>query len=247
MEGLDDATFQVPSDVVVQRLKTFNRAAKTVGADLLSSYNSKENNTKDGTDTDEGPPSEEGIKLLSQITQCHPLFFSIETDDEEPSYCYLATLQRKRLQASNLSNCIGHLGCQTGRRLETKQLIEHIKKHQGWPAQVIGKTLELYQTQIQSTRNPDTSTKRKEPEKSNDTTDPLLFEDSESKDSAAKRYDLGKSVRLTPPKPTAARARTRSDRQNNKKQRLLALYDDGNTEMTQVTEEDVIDDNSAAN
>eukprot|EP00956_Cyclotella_meneghiniana_P021188 scaffold38204_cov66-Cyclotella_meneghiniana.AAC.2 len=177
VEGLDDVTFQVPPDVVVQRMKAFNRAVKMVGADLLSSYNSKENDTVDGTDTDEGPPSEEDIKLLSQITQCHPLFFSIETDDEETSYCYLATLQRKRLQASNLSNLIGHLGCRTGRRMDTKKFIEHIKRHQGWPAQVIGKTLELYQTQIQSTRNAGASTKRKEPEKSNDTTDPQSFED----------------------------------------------------------------------
>ena len=246
VEGLGDAAFQVSSDVVVQRMKAFNRAVKMVGAELLSSYSSTANDTEDGTVTDDGPPSEEDIKLLSQITQCHPLFFSIETDDEETSYCYLATLQRKRLQASNLSSLIGHLGCRAGHRMETKKFIAHIKQHEGWPAQVIGKMLELYQTQIQSIRKPRASTKRKEPEKPDDTTDPLSFEDSESKDSEAKRYGSRKSLRLTPPKKAAARARTRSDRQKQK-ERLLALKDDGKTEMTQETEEDESDDNPAAN
>ena len=146
---------------------------------------------------------------------------------------------------------------------------------------MIGKMLELYQTQIQSIRKPkaskepensnDTtdpllfedsetedskpkasirkpkaSTKRKEPEKSNDTTDPLSFEDSESEDSEAKRFGSRKSLRLSPPKKAATRPRTRSDRQKQKA-RLLALKDDGKMEMTQETDEDESDDNSAAN
>eukprot|EP00956_Cyclotella_meneghiniana_P000766 scaffold831_cov42-Cyclotella_meneghiniana.AAC.2 len=200
VEGLDDAAFRVSSDVVVERMKAFNRAVKVVGAELLSSYGSNANDTEDGTvNTDDGPPSEEDIKLLSQITQCHPLFFSIETDDEETGYCYLATLQRRRLQASNLLSLIGHLGCRAGHRMETKRLIAHIKQHEGWPAQVIGKMLELYQTQIQSVRKPKVSIKRKEPEKPDDTTDPLSFEDSESEDSEGKRFGKRKSARLSPP------------------------------------------------
>eukprot|EP00956_Cyclotella_meneghiniana_P026387 scaffold56866_cov26-Cyclotella_meneghiniana.AAC.4 len=72
VEGLGDAAFQVPSDVVVQHMKAFNRAVKMVGAELLSSYSSNANDTEDGTVIDNGPPSEEDIKLLTQITQCHP-------------------------------------------------------------------------------------------------------------------------------------------------------------------------------